>query len=274
MPRLGRGFITPRRLACKHSTSPGVNIWGITNLSNWSPIVVGAVFSSGSIAQPCISRICWATFDAMRATPCLLALGPALDPIGEGRVAIVLCSRNFPILPTTLAMLIAAPLFLPGRPLRRPVRRPISAIERIDWTSGGTWHDGRSSFIRDCTRNDTPRTTTCSLLLRPMVLVFIPVLQAFVGGPEEVAEQPQGQQQASECRKYEQPTHVAAASRTVVATIADILHCWLHGKLALAVPDIHQIRPVPIPRVTGICGAIHRCKNPGKSAHGCLGTGA
>jgi len=212
--------------------------------------------STRSIACTCSGCISWARFDAMRATPALLALGPALHPIGEGRIAIVLCSRNFRILPTTLAVLYAAPLLLLGRPLRRPITLPISTIERIYWTC---W---RGSWFRAWARNEALRTTTHGLVHRPMVLVCIPVIQAFVGcGPEEVAEQPQGQQQASECRKDEEPTHVAAAS-SVFATVTDILHCWLHRKLALALADIPQIRPIPA-RVTG-CRAVHHCRSFGR----------
>jgi len=237
-----------------------LNIWDVSNRSNWSPIEVGAVLSTGSVASTCCRSICWTTLDAMRATPALLAFGPALHPVCEGRIAVVLCSRNFCILPTTLAMLYAAPLLLLGRPLRRPISLSISAIERIYRTS-----DRLGSWLRKWARNEAPRTTTHGLVLRPMVLVCIPVTQAFVGrGPEEVAEQPQGQQQASECRKDEEPTHIAAAS-SVLATITDILHCWLHRKLAPALADIHQIRPIPAPRVTGLCRAIHHCRSCGRA---------
>merc|ERR1712045_397661 len=104
-----------------------------------SPIEVGAMLSAGSIACACSGCISWARLHAMRATPALLALGPALHPIGEGRIAVVLCSRNFCILSATPAMLRTAPLLLLGRPLCLPISLPIGAIERIYRTSGRIW---------------------------------------------------------------------------------------------------------------------------------------
>jgi len=194
----------------------------------------------------------------MRATPALLALGPGLHPVCKSRIAVVLRSRNFRILPTTLAVLFAAPALFLGRPLSWPVSLPISAIERIHRTSddgsGERWRrrGGRA-------RNESPRTTTHNLILRPVVLVCFSLIQAFFARPE-VPDQPQEQQQASERREYEEPTHVAAAS-SVVASVANILHCWLHRKLAPSLADIHQIRPIPAPCVAGLCRAVHDCRS-------------
>merc|ERR1712056_44629 len=122
------------------------------------------MFSTCSIACTCSGRICWARFEAVRATPDLL-------PIGEGRIAVVLLSRNFCILPATLAVLHTAPLLLWCRPLRRPVSLAISAVVRIYWTSG-----------RDCwcykiwTINEAQMTTAQGFSLGPMVLVRLPLL--------------------------------------------------------------------------------------------------
>merc|ERR1712061_802605 len=89
------------------------------------------MLSACSIARSCSGGVVWATFVAIRATPTLLALRPALHPIGEGSIAIILGSRNFGILPASLAMLLTAPLLLLGRPPRLPVKRAISTVERI-----------------------------------------------------------------------------------------------------------------------------------------------
>merc|ERR1719433_2664229 len=113
MPRLCRGEIAPRRLALRPSAHGGcLLIWNMQNSSLWSPVGVVAVLSTRSIACTCSSCISRAGLDAMRATPALLALGPSLHPVCEGRIAVVLRSRNFTILPTTLAVLYAAPLLL------------------------------------------------------------------------------------------------------------------------------------------------------------------
>jgi len=202
-----------------------------------SPVVVPAILSPSSIACACSGCICWAALHAMRATPALLALGPGLHPIGEGRIAVILRSWNFSILPTTLAMMRTAPLLFLCRPFRWPISLPVGAIERI-YSTSDHW-DWRP--WRGWTLNEAPRTTAHDLVLRPMELVRFPVNQALVGlGPAEPAEQCQGQQQASECREDQKPAHVAAASG-VVAAVANVLHCRLHRKLALARADVNQI---------------------------------
>jgi len=135
-PTVCRRLIAPRQLARRPSASParGYCMFHYIKRSNWCPIHVSAVLSSyctPAIACTCSNRISWATFDATRATPALFALGPALHPIRESRIAVVLCSRNFRILPTTLAMVLTAPSLLRGRPLSLPITKPISAVERI-----------------------------------------------------------------------------------------------------------------------------------------------
>merc|ERR1712039_317058 len=95
-------------------TSPRLCEWDVLDGSDRSPVEVGTMLSARSIALSCSGSIVWATFVAIRATPLLLALRPALDPIGEGSIAIVLSSSNFSIMPASLAMLLAAPLLLLG----------------------------------------------------------------------------------------------------------------------------------------------------------------
>ena len=199
MPRpYAKGWSHPAG-ARRSSASPGgrVSIRDMTNRSNWSPIEVGAVLSTSSIACTCSGCISGARFDAMRATPALLALGPAFHPIGESRIAIVLCSRNFCILPTTLSMLNATPLLLLGRPLRGPISLPISAIERIYRTSD---RRRRCLLLAWAMLDVALRTTTHGRIHRQQLGCSLAFVRC---GPEEVTEQAQGQQQASECRKDE-----------------------------------------------------------------------
>jgi len=240
-------------------------IWDITNRSDRSPVEIGAMLSTGSIAASCSSRICWASFVAKRTTPGLLALGPALHPIGERCIAIVLGSRHFCILPTSLAMLITAPLLLLGRPPCLPIEEAIRAIERVNRTlRSGRSRTGRRIRMRTAW-NEASRTTTRDLIRGPVVLVVVLVNEALLGrGPEEPGEQPQGQQQASQRREDEATQVAGGAARRVFTTVTNILQCWCHGKLALAVAYIHQV--IRFPRVTRGCRAIHVCKQPRKSA--------
>jgi len=230
-------------------------IWDITNRSDRSPVEIGPVFSTGSIAASCSSRITWATFVAKRTTPGLLALGPALHPIGETCIAIVLGSLHFCILPTSLAMLGTAPLLLLDRPPCRPIEDAIRAIERVNRTlrrgRTGRRNARNERSGRRTAWHDALRTTTRYLFRGPVVLVVVLVNEALVlCGPEEPGEQSQGQQQASERREEDDATQVAGgAARCVVTTVANILHCWFHPELALAGAGIHQVIPFH-PRLT------------------------
>merc|ERR1712113_315416 len=110
-------------------TSPRLCEWDVSNRGDRSPVEIGTILSACSIARSCSSGIARATFVAIRAAPRLLALGPALHPIGEGSIAVILGSSNFFIMPASLAMLLTAPLLLLGCPPRLPIERAISAIE-------------------------------------------------------------------------------------------------------------------------------------------------
>merc|ERR1719148_102976 len=91
-----------QKLTCRQrarETSPRLNEWDVSNRGDRSPIEIGTMLSTCTIASSCSGGIAWTTFEARRATPGLLALGPAFHPIGEGSIAIVLGSRNFGILP-------------------------------------------------------------------------------------------------------------------------------------------------------------------------------
>merc|ERR1719190_280321 len=135
-------------------------------------------------------------------------------------------------------MLLTAPLLLLGRPPRLPVKRAISTVEGInrtlDWLLGWLWWALDVAF----------RTTSHRLVQRPVVLVGVDLNEAFVGGPEEVAEQPQEQKQQARCGTDDEAADVGAAANTVVAAISDILHCWLHREFAAAGTYIHQVPSV------------------------------
>merc|ERR1711897_54281 len=69
--------------------------WDVLDSGDRRPFGVGTMLSARSIALSCSGGIVWTTFVAIRATPLFLALRPALDPIGEGSIAIILGSRSF-----------------------------------------------------------------------------------------------------------------------------------------------------------------------------------
>jgi len=103
-----------KRMSAAGETSPRKCEWNVSNRGDLSPVEIGTVLSARSIACSCGGGIARATFVAIRATPRLLALRPALHPIGEGSIAIILGSSNFFIMPASLAMLLTAPLLLLG----------------------------------------------------------------------------------------------------------------------------------------------------------------
>merc|ERR1719190_358135 len=149
-------------------------------------------------------------------------------------------------------MLLTAPLLLLGRPPRLPVKRAISTVEGInrtlDWLLGWLW------WALDV----ASRTTSHRLVQRPVVLVGVDLNEALVARPTDVAEQPQEQKQQARCGTDDEAADVGAPANTVVATIPDVMHFWLHRKLAAAVAYIHQ---VTIARLTSVSVAIHVARN-------------
>jgi len=101
------------------------------------------------------------------------------------------------------------------------------------------------------------RTTSPGLVQRPVMLVGVDLNKAFVGGPQEVAEQPQEQKQAARCGTDDEATDVAATANTIVATVSHIFHCWLHREFAPAGTYIHHVT-VATGR-TRFSRAIHAC---------------